>query len=164
MIWTNFIRLRTLWFFHNQSMWCRLENPQLHISICEVWQDQEILPHVKQTLICCGGIHRQCFWTLWSAVSVYASHDEGCGLSPRPGHTKNYLLFVWVLRRLETSEVISWRYLQWYFDQCAATQKCHAADTGYDTPPRHSIQRRRRPVAVLSIDVKRHTGIHSYPF
>ena len=30
-------------------------------------------------------------------------------------------------------------FLQWYFDQCAATQKCHAADTGHDTPPRHSI-------------------------
>ena len=52
----------------------------------------------------------------------------------------------------------------WYFDQCAATQKCHAADTGHDTPPRHSIQTRGRPVAVLSIDVERHTGIHSYPF
>ena len=23
---------------------------------------------------------------------------------------------------------------QWYFDQCAATQECHAADTGHDTP------------------------------
>ena len=29
---------------------------------------------------------------------------------------------------------------QWYFDQRAATQECHAADTGHDTPPRHSIQ------------------------
>ena len=28
---------------------------------------------------------------------------------------------------------------QWYFDLCAATQKYHAADTGHDTPPRHSI-------------------------
>ena len=53
---------------------------------------------------------------------------------------------------------------QWYFDQCAATQKCHAVDTGHDTPPRLSIQTRGRPVAVLSIDVERHTGIHSYPF
>ena len=25
------------------------------------------------------------------------------------------------------------------FDQCAATQECHAADTGQDTPPRHRI-------------------------
>ena len=25
------------------------------------------------------------------------------------------------------------------FVQCAATQKSHAADTGHDTPPRHSI-------------------------
>ena len=32
------------------------------------------------------------------------------------------------------------------------------------TPPRHSIQTRNQSVAVLSIDVKRHTGIHSYPF
>ena len=40
----------------------------------------------------------------------------------------------------------------------------NAADTGHDTPPRHSIQTRGRPVAVLSIDVERHTGIHSYPF
>ena len=29
-------------------------------------------------------------------------------------------------------------------------------------PPRHSIQARGRPVDVLSIDVERHTGIHSY--
>ena len=50
---------------------------------------------------------------------------------------------------------------QWYFDQCAATQECHAADTGHDTPSRHSIQTQGRPVAVLSIDVERHTGIHT---
>ena len=31
---------------------------------------------------------------------------------------------------------------QWYFDLCAATQECHAAD----------------------IDVERPTGIHNYPF
>ena len=55
-------------------------------------------------------------------------------------------------------------FLQWYFDQCAATQVCHAADTGHVTPPRHSVQTRDRPIAVLSIDVQRHTGIHSYPF
>ena len=48
--------------------------------------------------------------------------------------------------------------------QCAATQECHAADTGHDTPPCHSIQTRGGPVAVLSIDVERHTGIHSHPF
>ena len=54
--------------------------------------------------------------------------------------------------------------LQWYFDQCAATQECHAADTGHDTPPHHSIQTQGRPVAVLSIDVERHTGRHRYPF
>ena len=30
------------------------------------------------------------------------------------------------------------------------------------SPPCHSI--RGRPVAVLSIDVERHNGIHSYPF
>ena len=29
---------------------------------------------------------------------------------------------------------------QWYFEQCAATQECHAADTGHDTPACHSIQ------------------------
>ena len=51
---------------------------------------------------------------------------------------------------------------QSYFDQCAATQECHAADTGYDTPPHRSIQTQGRPVAVVSIDVERHTGIHSY--
>ena len=50
------------------------------------------------------------------------------------------------------------------FDQCAATQECHAADTGHDTPPRHCIQTWGRPVAVLFIDVERHTGIHSLPF
>ena len=32
------------------------------------------------------------------------------------------------------------------------------------TPPRHSIQTQGRPVAVLSIDVERHTEIHSFPF
>ena len=48
--------------------------------------------------------------------------------------------------------------------QCAATQECHVTDTGHDTPPRHSIQTRGRPVAVLSIDVEHNTGIHSYPF
>ena len=25
----------------------------------------------------------------------------------------------------------------YHFDQCAATQKCHATDTGHDTPTRH---------------------------
>ena len=45
-----------------------------------------------------------------------------------------------------------------------ATQKGHAADTGHDTPSHHSIQTRGRHVPVLSIDVERHTGIHSYPF
>ena len=49
---------------------------------------------------------------------------------------------------------------QWYFDQRAATQECNVADTGHDTPPRHSIQTRGRLVAVLSIAVERHTGIH----
>ena len=29
---------------------------------------------------------------------------------------------------------------QWYFDQCAATQECHTADTRHDSPIRHSIQ------------------------
>ena len=29
---------------------------------------------------------------------------------------------------------------QWYVEQCATTQECHAPDTGHDTPPRHSIQ------------------------
>ena len=28
---------------------------------------------------------------------------------------------------------------QWYFDQCAAKQECHAADTGHPSTPRHSI-------------------------
>ena len=32
-----------------------------------------------------------------------------------------------------------------------------------DSPPCHSIQTQGRPVAVLSIDVERHTGIHNYP-
>ena len=50
--------------------------------------------------------------------------------------------------------------LQWHFDQCAATQECHATDTGHDTPSSHSIQTRGRPVVVLSIDVKHRTGIH----
>ena len=52
-----------------------------------------------------------------------------------------------------------------YFDQCAATHdECHAADTGHDTPPRHSIQTWGRPVTVLFNYVERHTEIHSYPF
>ena len=34
----------------------------------------------------------------------------------------------------------------------AATQECRAADTGHDTPPRHSIQTQGQPVVVLSID------------
>ena len=53
---------------------------------------------------------------------------------------------------------------QWYFDQCAATHECHAADTGHDTPSRHSIQTKGRPVVVLSIDVEHHTRINNYPF
>ena len=44
------------------------------------------------------------------------------------------------------------------------TQKCHAADKGHDTQPSHSIQTRGRPVAVLYIDVERHTGIHNIHF
>ena len=35
---------------------------------------------------------------------------------------------------------------QWYYDQCAAKQKYHAADTGHDIPPRNSIQTQSRPV------------------
>ena len=42
-------------------------------------------------------------------------------------------------------------YTTWYFDQCAATQECHATDTGHDTPPRHNMQTWVRYVAVLSI-------------
>ena len=42
------------------------------------------------------------------------------------------------------------------------SQKCHAADTGHDTQPYHSIQTQGRPIVVLSIDVERHTGIHNY--
>ena len=45
-----------------------------------------------------------------------------------------------------------------------ATHECHATDTGHVTPPRHSIQTRGRPIVVLFIDVKRHTGIHNYQF
>ena len=40
------------------------------------------------------------------------------------------------------------------FYQCAATQECHAADTGHGTPPRHSILTQGRPAVVLSIDVE----------
>ena len=39
-----------------------------------------------------------------------------------------------------------------------------ATDTGHDIPPRHSVQTQGRPVIVLSIDVKRHTGIHNTHF
>ena len=53
---------------------------------------------------------------------------------------------------------------QGYFDKCAATQKCHAADTGHDSLTCHSIQTQGRPVVVLFIDVERQTGIHNYPF
>ena len=51
-----------------------------------------------------------------------------------------------------------------YFDQCAATLECHATDTGHDTTPCRSIQTQGQPVDVQSIDVERHTGIHTYPF
>ena len=51
-----------------------------------------------------------------------------------------------------------------YFDQCAATQECHAADTRHDTPPRHGIQTQGRPALCYPFDVERHTGIDSYPF
>ena len=76
-----------------------------------------------------------------------------------------FILFVWVYSTL-SSEVISRHCLHVavYFDQFAATLECHAADTGHDTPPRHNIQTQGRPVAVLSIELKRHTGIHNYPF
>ena len=52
---------------------------------------------------------------------------------------------------------------QLYFDQCAATQEFHAADTGHNMPTRHSIQTQGQPVDVLSIDVECHTGIPNYP-
>ena len=45
-----------------------------------------------------------------------------------------------------------------------ATQECHAANTGRNIPSCHSLQTHGWPVAVLSIDVEHHTGIHSYPF
>ena len=86
-------------------------------------------------------------------------------------------LFVWV-ERLFFKHLMSYHdgacLQQWYFDQCAATQECHVADTGHDTPPRHSIQTQdmtphpvtvyRHGAAVLSTGVKHHTGIHSFPF
>ena len=50
-----------------------------------------------------------------------------------------------------------------YFGQYDGTHKCQAADTGHDTPLRHSIQTQGRPVVVLSIYVERNTGIHIYP-
>ena len=46
----------------------------------------------------------------------------------------------------------------WYFDQCAATQKCHAAHTGHDTPPRHSIQ--TQGMAPHPVTVYRHRAWH----
>ena len=63
-----------------------------------------------------------------------------------------------------TSYRVSTCLQQWFFDQCAAAQECHATDTGHDTRPCHSIQSQGRPVAVLSIDMERHTGIHNYHF
>ena len=39
----------------------------------------------------------------------------------------------------------------------------HRNGMPHDTQPRHSIQTRARPVAVLSIGVERYTGIHNYP-
>ena len=53
---------------------------------------------------------------------------------------------------------------QWHFDQCAATQECHAADIGHDTPPRYSTQTQGQSVVVLSIEMERQTGLHNYPF
>ena len=43
-------------------------------------------------------------------------------------------------------------------------KKCHATDTGHDTPPCHSLPTQGIPVAVVYIDVEHHTGIHNYPF
>ena len=55
--------------------------------------------------------------------------------------------------------------LLWYFDRCAATQKCMlAADTGHATTTRHIYTGTGRPVAVISMNVERHIGIHSYSF
>ena len=72
-------------------------------------------------------------------------------------------MFVWVniaFKRLRLyHDGACWE--QWYFDQCAATQECHAGDSGHDTY--HSIHTWGQPVVVLSIVVERHTGIHNYP-
>ena len=46
----------------------------------------------------------------------------------------------------------------WCLDY-AATQDCHAAYTGHDNPPLHSIQTHGRPVTMLSIDVMSHWNI-----
>ena len=61
------------------------------------------------------------------------------------------------------SGVISQQW-QWHIDHCAATLECHAADTGHDTQPCHSVQTLGQPAAVISIDVECHTGIHNYAF
>ena len=59
------------------------------------------------------------------------------------------MLFLFICWGLTTASTCLYH---WYFDQCAATQEYHAADTGHDTPPRHSIQTWGRPVLVLSND------------
>ena len=75
---------------------------------------------------------------------------------------------VWVNGRLKTSEASHIATLptcsNGTLTKSVATRECHAADTGHDTPTRHSIQTQGRRVVVLSIVVERHTGKHNYPF
>ena len=42
-------------------------------------------------------------------------------------------------------------YWWWYFDLCAATLECNAADTGNNTPSRLNLQTRDRPVIMVSM-------------
>ena len=56
---------------------------------------------------------------------------------------------------------------KWYFDHCAATQECHAVDTGHDTPARHSVYRHGTNLSScypFMIYVERHSEIHNYAF
>ena len=46
----------------------------------------------------------------------------------------------------------------------ASTLEYHAAETGHDIPPCHSIPTQGQPMIKLSIDVECDTGSHNYSF
>ena len=83
-------------------------------------------------------------------------------MARRLANLGNICLFVWVFSLL----LNIWGHITtlklWYFDQNAVTQECMPQT--HDMTPHHSIQTRGYPVAVLSIEMERHTGVHNYLF